>query len=54
MKQVYPLLLTPVKDFGYGVFIPDLDIHTQGHSLTEAVEMARDAIGIWAILNFFI
>ena len=48
MKNTYPIVLTP-DDGGYSVYIPDFDINTQGDSLTEAIEMARDAIGIVGI-----
>lgn len=48
MKATFPIILTPVKD-GYVVYIPDFDINTQGSDLTEAIEMARDAIGIMGI-----
>ena len=34
---------------GLYVFIPDWDIHTQGVNILDAVEMARDAIGIMGI-----
>lgn len=48
MKNSYPIILTPDKK-GYVVFIPDFDINTEGNSLTEAIEMARDAIGLMGI-----
>ncbi len=48
MKYVYPVILTPAK-IGYVVSIPDLGINTQGHNVSEAINMARDAIGIWGI-----
>lgn len=48
MKNSYPIVLTPDK-VGYVVYIPDFDINTQGDTLTEAIEMARDAIGIMGI-----
>lgn len=48
MKNSYPIILTP-DDPGYIVYIPDFDINTQGYSLTEAIEMARDAIGLMGI-----
>jgi len=34
---------------GYVVYIPDFDINTEGDTLTEAIEMARDAIGVIGI-----
>ena len=48
MKNSYPIVLTPGVD-GYSVYIPDFDTGTQGEDLTEAIEMARDAIGLMGI-----
>ena len=48
MKNSYPVILTPDEP-GYIVYIPDFDINTEGNNLTEAIEMARDAIGIVGI-----
>ena len=48
MKNSYPIILTP-DEAGYVVYIPDFDINTEGDSLTEAIEMARDAIGLVGI-----
>ena len=48
MKNSYPIILTPA-DGGYVVIIPDFQINTEGDSLTEAIEMARDAIGLMGI-----
>lgn len=48
MKKVYPVILTPTKT-GYVVSVPDLNIDTQGKDISEAIYMARDAIGIWGI-----
>ena len=48
MKNSYPIVLTP-DEKGFTVFIPDFNINTQGDSLTEAIEMARDAIGLMGI-----
>jgi len=48
MKNSYPIILTPAEG-GYVVFIPDFQINTEGNSLTEAIEMARDAIGLMGI-----
>lgn len=48
MKNSYPIILTPDK-VGYVVYIPDFNINTEGDTLTEAIEMARDAIGIVGI-----
>jgi predicted RNase H-like HicB family nuclease len=45
MKQVYPIILSPAKK-GYVVYVPDFDINTEGDSLSNALEMARDAIAM--------
>jgi predicted RNase H-like HicB family nuclease len=48
MSKVYPVIFTPVRD-GFVVTVPDLDINTQGKDMSEAIFMARDAIGLWGI-----
>lgn len=48
MKNSYPIVLTP-EEKGFLVYIPDFNINTQGDNLTEAIEMARDAIGLMGI-----
>lgn len=48
MKKAYPVILTPAKD-GFTVYVPDFQINTQGENLAEALEMARDAIGLVGI-----
>ena len=48
MKKAYPVILTPGKT-GYVVYVPDLDINTQGTDVADAIDMARDAIGLWGI-----
>ncbi len=48
MKNSYPIVLTPDKN-GYTVYIPDFDTGTEGADLTEAIEMARDAVGLMGI-----
>lgn len=48
MKSAYPIILTP-ETKGYTVYIPDFEINTQGADLAEAIEMARDAIGLMGI-----
>ena len=47
MKQVYPVIFTQLKDKKDTVLInvPDMDILTEGFGLSDAIEMARDAIG---------
>lgn len=48
MKAVYPVIFTNLGD-GFMAYVPDFEINTQGGSLAEAIEMARDAIGIMGI-----
>ena len=48
MKLAYPIVLTPAEN-GYSVYVPDLDINTDGDSLADAIAMASDAIGLWGI-----
>ena len=45
MKQAYPVIITKDKDF-FVASTPDCETGTQGESLAEAIEMARDAIGM--------
>lgn len=47
-RGAYPVVLQK-EDDGYYVKIPDFDIGTQGDSIVDAIEMARDAIGLMAI-----
>ena len=49
MKQVYPVILHPEADGGFSVSVPDLNIGTQGETVAECIDMARDAIGLWGI-----
>ena len=48
MKRAYPTFIA-VNGNDYLVYVPDLDIYTEGHSLTDAIDMARDAIGLKGI-----
>lgn len=48
MRYVYPVVLIEEED-GYYVRVPDFDASTQSKDLVEAIEMARDLIGIMAI-----
>lgn len=48
MKRAYPTFIAMSgKDFL--VYVPDMDIYTEGKSLTDAIDMARDAIGLKGI-----
>lgn len=48
MKEAYPIVLTP-DAVGYAVCVPDFHINTEGNTIAEAMEMARDAIGLVGI-----
>lgn len=48
MKGAYPIFMEKTKK-GYYVKIPDFDIGTQGENIPDAMEMARDAIGLMGI-----
>lgn len=48
MKNAYPIVMTQGKEY-IVVFVPDFNINTQGKDITEAIEMARDAIGLMGI-----
>lgn len=48
MKNAYPIIMTQGREF-LVVFVPDFNINTQGKDVPEAIEMARDAIGIMGI-----
>ena len=48
MKVVYPILIVEHQKV-FLVFVPDFDIYTEGKSVADAIEMARDAIGLKGI-----
>ena len=48
MKKVYPVIFTQADDVVL-IEVPDWNILTEGKDMTEAIEMARDAIGIAGI-----
>lgn len=48
MKSAYPIIMTKGKKF-IVVFIPDFNINTQGTDIPDAINMARDAIGLVGI-----
>lgn len=49
MKAAYPTILTKVDDVIL-VEVPDLEILTEGKDISDAIDMARDAIGITGII----
>ncbi|MCM1184752.1 MAG: type II toxin-antitoxin system HicB family antitoxin [Roseburia sp.] len=48
-KKAYQVILSPEEDGSYFVTVPDMDIQTQGESIADAMDMARDAIGLKGI-----
>jgi len=48
MKVVYPIVITKTTDqkIPYLVSIPDIEGMTQGESVADAIQMARDYIGL--------
>lgn len=52
MKQVYPTFILNTNDgseHSFLVCVPDMDIFTEGDTFADAIEMARDAIGLAGI-----
>ena len=52
MKQAYPTFILNTNDNSehpFLVCVPDLEILTEGDSFADAIEMARDAIGLAGI-----
>lgn len=52
MKQVYPTFILNMDDGSehpFLVCVPDMEIWTEGDTLADAIEMARDAIGATGI-----
>ncbi len=51
MKKVYPVIFTQLEDKKNTILIevPDLNICTEGYGLADAIEMARDSIGLHGI-----
>lgn len=48
MKKVYPIFISQDKE-DFLVYVPDMDIYTEGKDMADAIEMARDAIGLQGI-----
>ncbi len=48
MKEAYPVVMSKGTKF-IVVYVPDFKINTQGKDYAEAMEMARDAIGLMGI-----
>ncbi len=48
MKRAYATFIAKSGE-DYLVYVPDMDIYTEGTSVTDAIDMARDAIGLKGI-----
>jgi predicted RNase H-like HicB family nuclease len=48
MKTAYPIVMSKGRE-RIVVFVPDFNINTQGADYADAMEMARDAIGLMGI-----
>lgn len=52
MKQVYPTFILNTNDgseHSFLVCVPDMEVFTEGDTFADAIEMARDAIGLAGI-----
>lgn len=50
MKVFFPVIISTEKTKKYhDVFVPDLEINTEGTDIADSIEMARDAIGLKCI-----
>lgn len=50
MKEAYPIFIKQSEN-DFLVFVPDWEIYTEGSSFIDAIEMARDAIGLSGIVK---
>jgi predicted RNase H-like HicB family nuclease len=48
-KEVYPVILSPEKEGGYSIYLPDFDKYTQGEDIADALDMAQDAIEMMGV-----
>lgn len=48
MKKVYPTFIAQSGN-DFLVYVPDMEIYTEGKDFADAIEMARDAIGLKGI-----
>ena len=49
MREAYQVIFTKKKNDTYLVEVPDLDCITEGKSMSDAIKMARDVIGLKGI-----
>ena len=49
--KVFPIIITKddSSDYPYSVEIPDIDVMTEGKSIADAMEMAKDYIGTYSL-----
>lgn len=50
MKKAYPVFIAEYNN-DYLVYVPDLEIYTEGNDIPDAMAMARDAIGLAGIAH---
>jgi len=48
LKKAYPTFIA-LDGADFLVYVPDMELYTEGHSMTDAIDMARDAIGLKGI-----
>jgi predicted RNase H-like HicB family nuclease len=48
MKIAYPIIISKGKRFLIAS-VPDCEIDTQGETIVDAIDMARDAISLWCV-----
>lgn len=48
MKRVYPIFIAKNQD-DYLVYVPDMNLYSEGKSIAESMDMARDAICLYII-----
>ena len=49
MKMCYPIILTEMVKGGFLIYVPDMQINTTGTDISNALEMAKDAIELCGI-----
>lgn len=52
MKNAYPVVFEKAEEGGYCVYVPDIEgCFTQGDDMTDALEMAKDAIEMMIVVK---
>lgn len=51
MKSIYAIIISPPENEEeyYTVYVPDMDLYTEGKDISDAIYMAKDAIGATGI-----